>query len=166
MDDNQFQTGLREFVDPAGVHHEAFKNNFVRHPELRQRFDDLFRSRWPEPELTPPSNPGKPGTIPAPQPEPSTPKPPAENWVSPPAELTDEKLSRDDYAVAEEHLKHEWGNAYEQNWKLVEAGRDSVFNKADPGDELVYHKVLGSPLRQQSAILESAPRHRQRTIGH
>src|SRR5215472_6993030 len=109
MNDSEFETGLKEFTDPAGVHHEAFKSNFAYKPELKEKFDALFKNRWPEEPVPPPGH-GLPGTNPAPQPE-SAPKPPEGNWPAPPA--TDEKSSRDDYAIAEQHLQHEWGKDYE-----------------------------------------------------
>jgi hypothetical protein len=154
MNDQEFDAAVKEFTDPAGVHHEAFKNNFVYKPELKEKFDSLFKNHWPEESVPPTGSVTVPiiGTLPgAPQSEPA-PKAPAENWPAPPAEPV--PAMRDDYAVAEEHLRHEWGDGYEANWKMVEAGRDSVFNKADPGDERIYDAVLRSPLGNDPQFLK------------
>jgi hypothetical protein len=142
MNDQEFEAGLKEFTDPAGVHHEAFKSNFAYKPELRQRFDDLFKSRWPEPESTPPPS------TPAPQPEPATPKAPgAENWPAPPAA---EPLSAAEQSELDaektrglDELRNRWSGRYDTNLRDMAEMRDQLWNSRDPGDMAVREVING-----------------------
>jgi hypothetical protein len=152
LDEKSFQEQLRQFTDLTGAYHEAFRSNFVRAPELREKLDSLFKARWPEPPSGPPPNPvsPQPGGTPG--------------IIQPDSVRLNESLSENiqagDAEIADAHLRHEWGGDYEHNFKQVEAGRDSVFNKADPSDEIVYHAILGSPLANNPQFLEVL-----RTIG-
>jgi hypothetical protein len=152
MNDSEFDAGLKQFTDPAGIYHEDFKSNFVRKPELREKLDALFRSRWPEEPPGPAPNPAPPqlgGTLA---------KGPGAG-VDPGATVS-EKSPADDAEIAEQHLRHQWGREFDANMKMMEVGRDSVFHKGDPADEIVYHAILGSPLASSPPFLEVL-----RTIG-
>jgi hypothetical protein len=128
LDEAQFETALKEFTEVGGVHHEAFRSNFVRAPELKEKFDALFKSRWPEPPPGPPPNPAS--------------QPPAGN-TSPEGQgenvrLNDasENLGIEERRIAEQHLIQTLGAS--EAGSTVASAREvfnSLVDKTHTGDQ-------------------------------
>jgi hypothetical protein len=147
MDEKNFREQLQQFTTPEGQYFKEFQNNFAHHPELRQRLDDLFKSRYPEPASQPPAPP--------PNAETSTQGPGAS--VRPEA-TSSEKIGRDPYAIAEEHLKHEWRDGYEANMKTSLAARDFLFDAKNVEDEALFARVVSSPMGNDPRLLQALHR--------
>jgi hypothetical protein len=104
-------------------------------------------------------------TPPSPEPQPAPPQTGGTLGKAPvagvdPGAIVGEKSPADSPEIAEQHLRYQWRQDFEFNMKMMEAGRDSVFHKGDPADEIVYDAVLKSPLANDPRFLEVL-----RTIG-
>jgi hypothetical protein len=147
--DTKTQAEIDSFEKPGGEHHAGWLKN---DPSIRQKWDALYQRLYPEatpqtPTAPPPSSPGTTPQI-------GNPSDKAQGPAVHPRANTSEKSEADSPEIADAHLRQQWQHDYDRNWKQVEIGRDSVFNKADPNDEAVYHAVLGSPLANNPQFLE------------
>jgi hypothetical protein len=156
MDEKSFQEQLQQFTTPEGQYFKEFQNNFAHHPELRQRLDDLFRDRYPEPASQPPPTPPPPSPGTAPQI--GNPSDKAQGAIVNPAPTSSEKSSLDDYDVAQDHLRHVWRDGYEGNMKSAETARDFIFDAKNVEDEALFARVVSSPMGNDPRVIQALHR--------
>jgi hypothetical protein len=139
MNDSEFEAGLKQFVDPAGIYHEDFKQNFAHKPELREKLDSLFKSRWPEPPSGPPPNPAPP------QPGGTLGKGPGE--IVDPRATSGENIGAEERRVAEQHLIQTLGAS--EAGSTVAAAREvfgSLVDRNNAGDQAFLTLFEGAGL--------------------
>jgi hypothetical protein len=60
MDQSEFEAGLAEFQKPDGKFNEAYRSGFRDAPDIKQKYDELYRQRYPDSEPVPAPNTAKP----------------------------------------------------------------------------------------------------------
>jgi hypothetical protein len=130
--------------------HPLYERFHRSDPQAIERMNELWKATAvPQPE-SPPNPPPIVPTDAAPGPS-----GPGEIFVP-----GTHSIETGDAEIAEAHLKAQWGSAYDENFKQMEAGRDSIFNRSDRSDEVIYDAVINSPLVNNPQALELL-----RTIG-